>query len=417
MLGVFSTPLRYIYLADDFNVLQRSLRRLGYRTIEFYEAAPGVPLPTVPGLTDAHVRQAALYTACIELECHPTELDPGDAAQAAVLARCDAEARRLICRLHQLYTNEPWDVALVFQGYLPFDAAVRTHATLMGVPMAGLELTANRERLAWDFFSGCSVNPPVARAFFKAAHLLANDRAAVDYCDRLFARIRDTKRDEHISGAGTPPRAPGKPRLLFIGQVYTDASQLFWDIDARGPLDLYRCVLELAAGGAFDVVLKLHPKEMRGGDPVHFRPFRQLTLRKLQAALPPHLLSAPNVHIDADNRFDTYALMREADLVLTANSQAGMEAAALGRAVLCGRGAFYGGLGFTHDYQDVSTLRAQLDRWQAEGLPAPDPAAARRFLHLFYERYCIRREPDAIARAVQMARQFHASHRPLTGGA
>src|SRR5690606_11332256 len=130
--------------------------------------------------------------------------------------------------------------------------------------------------------------------------------------------------------------------------------------DARSPVDVCRPLLEMARRNDIEVILKLHPKEQMDRETRLGRPGK-LTLARLQALMPRELLQHPNVIVDSENSFDTYALMDRADLIVTINSQAGLEAAVRGKQVLCGNGAFYGDLGFTHDYASIPQLQDLLD--------------------------------------------------------
>ena len=106
-----------------------------------------------------------------------------------------------------------------------------------------------------------------------------------------------------------------------------------------------------------------------------------------------------NLVLDFDNRYDTYALIRQSDLVVTGNSQAGLEAAVMGKSVLHGARCFYGGFGFTRQYHDCSDLGLRLDQALADG--PLDPIAARIFFHILYNKFCVSKTAKELASLIR----------------
>jgi 2-polyprenyl-3-methyl-5-hydroxy-6-metoxy-1,4-benzoquinol methylase/predicted SAM-dependent methyltransferase len=109
------------------------------------------------------------------------------------------------------------------------------------------------------------------------------------------------------------------------------------------------------------------------------------------------MINSGALFVDSENEYDTYQLIDRADLCITINSQAGLEALLKGKElVLCGT-AFYGGLGFTHKADDAATLAVCIDRALDAGLARNTSDAARRFFHVYLNHTCCEKTPHAIA--------------------
>ena len=144
------------------------------------------------------------------------------------------------------------------------------------------------------------------------------------------------------------------------------------------------------------MVLKLHPKEATGTNPVDNRNYDLLTYQKIKADT--NLvarLDSVGAMIDYDNQLDTYQLIDQAAAAVTVNSQSGLEAAIRGvPLVVCGD-ANFDGLGFTFDAPRSEYLRVAMELALKSGTTRDSvPAAlsrtdlAREFTYLFFEKYC-----------------------------
>ena len=108
------------------------------------------------------------------------------------------------------------------------------------------------------------------------------------------------------------------------------------------------------------------------------------------------------IMIDHENQYDTYDLMQKSDVAVTLNSQAGLEAAIRGVPAVVAGQAFYGGLGFTLAADCPELLEIQVSR--ALGMDKQKrkelQSAAQIFTHIYFERYCIPKTPDAVANLI-----------------
>jgi capsule polysaccharide export protein KpsC/LpsZ len=143
--------------------------------------------------------------------------------------------------------------------------------------------------------------------------------------------------------------------LLLLGQVRSDTT-LSYDAPV---IDSVVALAEHAAaavrshtGCRWRLVVKPHPKEADGRDPVFDCGYGDATYRELLAC---DALSDERVTVLAPNEVNVYALMDAADAALTITSQSGLEYVAWsGRPCVVVGDAFYGRNGFTVDVGDMS---------------------------------------------------------------
>lgn len=384
---------------------RKSLRKVGIGPVPL-----GHPDWHCKHLPDGELDEQALepmllYPMCIELEATPDELAALDRARVEECRNSHLEQLRQHSAVlgRAMNVSQPGAVAII-QGYEPFSAVARELAIRRDLSVIAFENTALKDRMLWDDHSALTTNRNLSRNFYWRHRERACPKAADAYCETLIAETKRRKQEEHASPErGYESRESGRPNVLFLGQVYTDSSVIFGIGDWSTPVSLIRAVAQLASELDFNLWIKLHPKENGGHSPVVNQPYAQLTHRKLMADQTfRQLAEDQRVMIDDENTYDTYDLMAKADAVVTLNSQAGLEAAIRGiPAVLAGQ-AFYGGLGFTLDAPSPATLKVQLD--EALGMNADrrlcQRMAARVFTHLFFESYCVPKEPDAVARLI-----------------
>lgn len=365
-------------------------------------------------LTDAQVEGLLRYPLCIDLEVTPWELARLSPEVVAPARECHLAS----IRAHTAHIARALDVARpgalsIIQGYDPFNAVARELAMERGLPVLALENTSLSDRMLWDDHSALTTNRNLAKNFYWRHESAANPAVAEAYCSQLIAETKQRKQDEHTSPElAYAASGPARPTVLFLGQVYTDSSVIFGIGPWQTPIRLMRELARLAEAMDFNLWIKLHPKEISGSSPIVPRPYHKLTFRKLAADPEFQSLSADGgrVMIDHENTYDTYDLISKSDAVVTLNSQAGMEAAIRGVPAVVAGQALYGGLGFTLDADCPEVLAVQLNR--ALGMDQQSKkelqSAAQIFTHIYFERYCIRKSPDAVARLIAQ-RCFGAS--------
>jgi|GEM_PF-5787847 len=126
------------------------------------------------------------------------------------------------------------------------------------------------------------------------------------------------------------------------------------------------------------LVIRVHPAEVK----VYWHPTRQRVAGALAAAFPDGLPDNVTL-IDAGDAVDSYALVRQADLVLVYSSTIGLEAAALGRRVMVAARSAYSAAPFVERPES----REEYLRRLAAGDGGADGGAAeqaRRFMYRLY---------------------------------
>jgi len=262
-----------------------------------------------------------------------------------------AQAATLIDEVFEFVAAYHPESAIVAQGYHLLAAVMRQVCVRSGVRVVSLENTFHREKLLWEDVSGVSVNLTLAKNYYWRYADAVSEKDARASVDRYLGSIQSFKSSEHSSPtestAGIPSRKA--PLIVYLGQVSTDASVLFGRRNFASQVDTIQAVAEYALEREATVIVKLHPKE----GPLHKVPepfYRGLTsgwlesdaaFRKAQQQLGERLI------VDTENVYNTYDLIRRADVCVTINSQSGLEALIHDKeVVLCGEAAF-GALGFT----------------------------------------------------------------------
>ena len=350
---------------------------------------PTEPLP-------AELEDALLYATCVIAEATPAELD--EASQS--IQRAWRERIALgYARVLEVFRKQAPDLILLLQGFEPHSAVARCAALELGIPFLALENTALSDRMVWDNVSGVTTNRNLARSYYWRGRDRVSPETYEAYCERLIRDTRHLKSAEHRSPRGSVAPRLDRPTLLFLGQVYTDSSIVFGLRRWASPVDVLEHCVRWCQEHEYDLIVKLHPKEATGRRPVDDRPLDRLTFRKI-AERPPLIdaLEKVNAVVDETNQYNTYDLIDACALVVTVNSQAGLEAAIRGKpAVVCGD-AFFGGLDFTSDAQSPAHFDGAMQ--EALSFGPTETSAARLFTYTFFEQYCREKSARALLELV-----------------
>ena len=346
---------------------------------------------------------AAEYQLCIRHEMLRDELAYAVRTSSALSEEFDEALKQAVSResaLERIATRVGFQSMVYMQGYRPVAAAMRGIAGRRGISTLALENTLFNDRAIWDAETGITCFTDRCRAAF--AMRMGGSLAAVGNAEShgFECGSPSLKSDEHRSGC--QPVSIPVPYVLFIGQVFTDAAILFGCLPAWGPLEVVSQVHRFVRGLGMPLVIKAHPKETKGKDPLFTRPYRRLFARRLRASVP-EVFAAPDCVVDDDNSLDTYAAMRSAACVVTMNSQAGIEAAALGvPTIVCAR-SHYDDCGFTFDGTSEAALqrsiRACLTMPQSERLRMQVLASA--FVRVLRDHVYVPKSAPVIAELVE----------------
>lgn len=355
--------------------------------------------------------EACLFDVCVTSCTTPARLDPADPAHWRTIVehmRCAAAIARSASQA--LDTVRP-DAIVIPQGHITMGAVYRYLAVLRGIRVIAIENSFNDARLVWDDVAGIAVNKIPARNYYwRWLDLVDGDEAAASVHAYL-SSVKAGKRDDHRSpptqwpGTATPGRT-----VLYLANVLTDSSVLF-NSRVGSQVEAIKATARWALEHECTFVLKIHPRE-RPGSPMmrrHFPPaefsYEGLTIRALQEDRSFwDLVSATDrCVIDADNRFDTYGLIRQSDVCVTVCSQAGLEALMMGKETVVLGDAYYGGLGFTHDVHALDQVGPALRTALSPSGRRVDAEKVAKFFYIFDRMYCVEKSTDGVASLIQRA--------------
>lgn len=367
--------------------------RLLYQTriITWPELLFSVPEPYVEGVDGgnyAHLsyrgfRLWELSKTGILASLETTRIDVFDARTRDVVAFYYRHVARLIDAADRLFDRARPDTIIVSQGCTPMTRPIVEVARTRGINIVATEGSFLQNYVFLDNATGMIVNrhglSRLVGDWLEARDFPPADRARFR---SLLARESRMKRAEHRTDAAemrSAKEALGIPKdkkiAIFLGQVLTDASQLADSPHFTDPIELISEVVRFFRKKEdWFVVIRLHPKESDGAswanDPGVFGKmphapaapiyYRDVTLKRLQSAGIRQSLRG-RIAIVSGRALDTQALMQEADIGITVNSQAGFEMALKHkRVVVCGD-AFYARKGFTYDVSHPATLGTVLE--------------------------------------------------------
>lgn len=350
-------------------------------------------------LDDSTIEEIAGYSACVEANMFWDEFIT-DSTHDGKVKSWAKKIRSLASGFdRELDRIRPMGV-LIFQGYLLEDSILRALAKKRDLKLLSIERTLRKDRLLWDSVSGITVNRNEGSERFAVRASEIQNPVADETSITYLSSLKRLKQGEHASPTKKFEWSSRSPKILFLGQVYTDASLLYGLKGFNNPVDVISAVMQWSLGREASLLIKFHPKEHSGDNPVTLNAYDDLTYRKLKSKRKQLIEQmGESLILDRTNIYDTYDLIQKADLVVTVNSQAGLEAAIMGKPVLTGSCCFYGGFDFTYEYHTEQAIGPQMDLALSSG--APDVARARKFFHFMYEEYCVEHSPDSLLTLAQ----------------
>lgn len=354
-----------------------------------------------------------LYDVCIYSICNDLEIFKNEIClkvHCRTISKWYNIARKTIDFLEDILRKEEVVGAIIFHGHLLFDACLLSLCKKYKIKYLTLEITANKNKLVWDNLSGFVVSYNLAKNYFYKYSLEPRFvKEAESYCQRYLRNVKTFKSLEHSSNSQTNFENPffPKPYVLFLCQVYNDASQLFTlEGDLNNPISIINTVSQISREMDINIIIKIHPKEKNGNNPITRKPYREPTFLRLK-----ELDSKSHIFIDRNNDLNTYDLIKKATVVVTVNSQAGLESAIYNKPVLSYYKGFFAGLGFTYDYSDLRSLRFKLKALLEDNiLNNRNLNAARSFFFIFNEYYCIEKTEVALYGKIVESFDLSPSH-------
>lgn len=322
------------------------------------------------------LRSLCEYELCVTFDCMPHELDAF--ADDTRLHRAIAKSRELLdWAFAVLDYFAPARVAYP-QGYVLPAAALRLAAQQRGLDVIALENTFRKDRICWDDQTGITLATPVPMQMFA----VRKDNHDPTYFQRYQQEVNSLKSAEHsTAGSADLPRVQGR-KILFIGQVNSDSSVLFHLAPGfSSQMDAVTCTANFVAEASATVmVLKVHPKEVHGLNPLG-QPY---SVKRYQDFKELHKTDGDmRIVTDDTASMDTMKAIAWADICVTVNSQAGLEAAAMGKPVILCGASHYDQLKSVTVVKDKDELHAALSVHS----PKTDMGEAQSFFQFYCDDY------------------------------
>ena len=301
---------------------------------------------------------------------------------------------------------------LYVQGHVGFSAPLRALAKQENVAVLSLENSMHKDKLVWDCVTGISTQSKQAQLLFDPEHIDVVDSMGI--INEYFMHIGTLKMKQHESTSLRnshevlpPSMSNGKKKtVLFLGQVYNDAAVVFGLREAfASQSHVLEQLVEIIDDMDANLVIRLHPKECSGikGDDME-----RLTVHKLEEhtrkgyvrdIFPMFKNNTMKYTFDDCRTYVTYDLIRAADVVVTINSQAGLEAAALGKPLITVGEAFYSALEFCEVVSSPSELKVAVKQAIIENVHGKRQMLreqAVKFMYFYVYKYGMIRSANAV---------------------
>lgn len=329
------------------------------------------------------------YNICVALEVFPSCISFENEQHRFVISEWFAKSVECIDFFEKIISTRYPDKILISQGH-NFDASVvRALSCIHGFGVVAVENTFNKDKIIWEDIAGITVNKNLAKNYYWKYRDVVSASVAARYVGEYLENIKQIKAGEHQTPNAVLGRS-GKKTVLFIGQVYTDSSILFGINNFSCPVAIIELLVDYCLSNDYHLIIKLHPKEATGND-ISSRPYNNLTYRKIseQEGLLEKISSGDFV-LDK-GLYDTYALIDNADVCVTINSQAGLEALIKGKQVIvCGQG-YYTGINFTFEALNREFLFIFLDIVLKKNMSITNIDDINKFFYIISEKYFIDR--------------------------
>ena len=387
-----SIALTYPYLewlGLDVNVVNAKLVNLGFKA-DLVRAPKTWPTHTSGRLCPPMLKDALRYAAAVEAE----EVSSNTGSEnLPIMSIWTTRLAEMLELTEAAFRRDRPALVVLVQGYEPVNAVARAAALNLGIPALAVENTSLKSRMLWDNVSAITTNRSLAANYYWRYKGSVNDAIVNEYIESLLSGLRAFKTEEHTAPSGMGAPECSRPNVLFLAQVLTDSSIIFGLGNDESPLDYIQSTVNWCQKNGYRLILKLHPKEFIGNDPIANRPYRKLTYRKmLQRTGLMQTLKENQAIIDSENSFDTYELIHQSKFVVTVNSQAGLEAALFDKPVVVCGNAFYRGLGFTLDINHPSQFNSMMDIAAVFEVPR----SCREFAYIYFKQYCRSKTEDSL---------------------
>jgi capsule polysaccharide export protein KpsC/LpsZ len=323
-----------------------------------------------------------IYSICNDLIIFKDELKLD--LHRDVIFKWFSIAKTIINDFNNKFKDNDFSLVIVINGHSLMDACLLAFAKKYNLPFLCIENTSNSNRIVWDNISGKVVTYNLAKEYFNKFKNKINKKKAEMYAMQFKKTVFDYKKKEHLSNFNNYQVPFNRPYVLFLAQVYCDAAQLFAiDGEFKNPVQIIESTIDLCHDLNIPLVIKLHPKENKGISPSD-KPYGLPTYYRIKK------YETENVCIDYNNTYNTFKLIEDSQIVVTVNSQAGLESCLYDKPVLSYYNSFYSGLGFTYDYTNKQSLQNNIEYLINNRVSNNKCLTLSKvFFYIFFERYCI----------------------------
>lgn len=353
---------------------------------------------------NVNLYSASIYNICADLQIFPDELDIQEPKHREVIKKWYNLSAEYVDYMDDLIIKWKPAKIVVSQGHVYDSAAVRYLGASRNIEVIAFENTFNKNKIVWDNISGITVNKNLAKNFYWKYNELIDVCEAKRYADEYIADIKVMKSEQHDTPSQKMDQTFSESKtILFLGQVYTDASLLFGLTCAKNPIEIIEVLTDYSIENNCRLIIKLHPKEHTGKD-ILDKPFNDLTFQKISNTKGlPGKIQKGDITIDYENKYDTYSLIDQADICVTINSQAGLEALVKGKNVItCGQSS-YSGLGFTFDAVNKEMLVDFLNLVLREGMSLLNIDEINKLFYILNKKYFINRNEHSLVNILTAA--------------
>lgn len=340
------------------------------------------------------------FYICSKLTCIPSEIDPTSEDVIDLRYQFQREFESHTTRMRESITKNNIRLLLAFQGYnLPSSAARRLSLEL-GIPLVVVENTFSNKHIIAEPFSGCAVNRTIASNILWRYSDILSSCPSRKYAETFRKAIFQNKYHDHASPETPFLREKVKQRIVFMGQVHNDSSSIFGlHPQMISQVEIILGLIKFCVENDLELVVKLHPKESHGrdfnGTPFNYPTWQRIIRRN------PSANENPLVTIDMDNAFSSESILNSADLVVTINSQSGIEAALLGkRVILCGS-SFFDRAGFTTSVYSFDGLYSEIRQQIGGRLSEIEETAVNQFVYCYFNLFCIKKTTIDLSKCIR----------------
>jgi capsule polysaccharide export protein KpsC/LpsZ len=342
----------------------------------------------------------AIYGICNELIVFKDEIDTN--LHRKTINKWLTLTRKILNNFNILFKKNKFSFVLAVNGHTLVDKCLIFYAKKHNIPFLCIENTCNKERVVWENIKGSPITYNFSKIFFaKYKDKVLTSKSHI-YVDSYKNKINSFKKSEHFTTISNKKSPFEKPFILFLGQVYTDAAQLFSLKDPiKNPIKIIENVVENTLKHNVPLVIKLHPKEKEGVSPITETPYDSATYKRIKK------FESENIIIDYTNEYNTYELIQSCRFAITLNSQAGLESTIFNKPLIAYKQSFFSNLGFTYDYESLIDLDKITNFLLENNIEKNNNIdAAVLFFYIFFEKYCISNTTNGILDKIMSSGNF-----------